>query len=425
MTAHTVPRTTAESTLIRQFEAQKDPGPGRAAAFKRFVERGLPTRRIESWHYTDLRAAMADAAPLAPAPDRAAIEAAGRALAGRKRFGSARLVLLNGRFVEELSDALPAGAAVATRNDRTLDADDPMVALAEAMRLGGFSVDVTEGARIDEPVEVLHIVSGEGALSLYSRTEIVLGAGARASFVETFSGAGPRIQRHALTTMALARGSALKHAVVVEDAAELHLESQIAEIGEGAELNAFGLVSGGMLSRRQLFVRMVGERAKVALGGLALLDGSRRADVTLQVVHSAPGGTSREFYRSIVDDEAVGTFQGKVIVAAGAQKTDGAMKSQAVLLSPLAQMNAKPELEIFADDVVCGHGATVGSLDPEHVFYLQSRGMPRDQAEALLLEAFGTEAIERVEDESLAGVLLAPFRAWLAARGAKPAETRP
>ena len=106
-----------------------------------------------------------------------------------------------------------------------------------------------------------------------------------------------------------------------------------------------------------------------------------------------------------------------MIVAAGAQKTDGAMKSQAVLLSPQAQMNAKPELEIFADDVVCGHGATVGSLDPEQVFYLQARGMPRDEAEAMLLEAFGTEAIERVEDETLAAVLLASFRAWLAARG--------
>ena len=146
---------------------------------------------------------------------------------------------------------------------------------------------------------------------------------------------------------------------------------------------------------------MPGEKAKVALGGLALLDGARRADTTLQVVHSAPGGVSREFYRAIVDDEAIGTFQGKVVVANGAQKTDGAMKSQAVLLSPHAQMNAKPELEIFADDVVCGHGATVGSLDPEQVFYLRTRGIPKDEAEAMLLEAFGGEAIERVDDEAL------------------------
>ena len=110
---------------------------------------------------------------------------------------------------------------------------------------------------------------------------------------------------------------------------------------------------------------------------MTLLDGSRRADTTLQVVHSAQGGTSREYYRAIVDDEAVGIFQGKVVVENAAQKTDGAMKSQAVLLSPQAQMNAKPELEIFADDVVCGHGATVGSLDPEQLFYLMARGIAR------------------------------------------------
>jgi len=112
------------------------------------------------------------------------------------------------------------------------------------------------------------------------------------------------------------------------------------------------------------------------------------------------------------------TTQGKVIVANDAQKTDGAMKSQAILLSPLAQMNTKPELEIFADDVVCGHGATVGSLDPEQVFYLQTRGIPKDVAEAMLLEAFGREAIDRLEDEMLAEALCASLRAWLASRGA-------
>lgn len=426
MTAHAVPRSNAELTLINQFEAQRElsPSPERATAFKRFAEKGLPTRRVESWHYTDLRAAMIDAAPLAPSPDRTAIETARRTLAGRKKLGAARLVLLNGRLIEDLSDRMPAGAAIVARGARPAIVDDPMVALAEAMSLADCVVEVSDGAELDEPIEILHIVSGDGALSLYFRTEIVAGAGARASFVETFSGAGSAVQRHTITTLALAQGAALKHAVVVEDKAELHLESQVIEIEAGAELNAFALVSGGTLCRRQLFVRMVGERAKVALGGLALLDGSRRADTTLQVVHSAPGGTSREFYRAIVDDEAAGTFQGKVIVANGAQKTDGAMKSQAVLLSPHAQMNAKPELEIFADDVLCGHGATVGSLDPEQVFYLRTRGIPKDEAEAMLLEAFGGEAIERVEDVALADALRASFRAWLASRGDRPTEAR-
>lgn len=426
MTAHAVPRSTAEATLVKQFEAQKDLmlSPRRAAAFKRFIDRGLPTRRVESWHYTDLRALMADAAPLATAPDWAAIENVRGALAGRKKIGLARLVMLNGRLIADLSEDLPPGMAVVRRAAQPLGDEDPMIALIEAMSPDGCVVEVSDGAEIAEPIEIVNFASGEGAHSLYSRTEIALGVGARASFVETFLGAGKAMQRHAATTLTLAAGAQLKHAVVVDDAAELHLESQIIELNEKAVLNAFALVSGSALTRRQIFAKLV-ERGKIALGGLALLDGSRRADTTLQVLHSAPGGTSREFYRAIVDDEAVGTFQGKVIVASGAQKTDGAMKSQAVLLSPHAQMNAKPELEIFADDVVCGHGATIGSLDPDQVFYLMSRGVAKDEAEAMLLEAFGGEAIDRVEDKDLAEALRAPFRAWLAfGRDEATTETR-
>jgi Fe-S cluster assembly protein SufD len=208
---------------------------------------------------------------------------------------------------------------------------------------------------------------------------------------------------------------------VVDDAAGLHLESQIVELEAEADLNAFGLVSGGALVRRQIFARLAGVEARIALGGLSLLDRERRADTTLEVVHAAPRGFSREVYRAIVADEAVGVFQGKVVVAPGAQKTDGSMKSQAVLLSPHAQMNAKPELEIFADDVVCGHGATVASIDPEQVFYLQARGIPKREAEAMLLEAFGVEAIARVGDEALAERLRGRLAAWLV--GMRPGGT--
>ena len=189
--------------------------------------------------------------------------------------------------------------------------------------------------------------------------------------------------------MTLAKGAKAMHVAVVGDEPGLHIETQICDLADNAELAAFGLVSGGDLTRRQIFVRMNGVEAKALLGGLALIDGDRRADTTLQVVHAAPRGMSCEFYRAIVDDDAIGVFQGKIIVERAAQKTDGAMKSQAILLSPRAQMNEKPELEIFADDVVCGHGATVASLDPEQVFYLRSRGIPERDAKAMLLEAFG------------------------------------
>jgi Fe-S cluster assembly protein SufD len=418
MNVHMAARSTAEATLAKQFAEleAREPSLIRRAAFERFLETGLPTRRVETWHYTDLRAAMADAAPILPQPSRAEIEAARSRLAGRERL-SPQLVLLGGCYIPELSDRLPAGAAVAERAAAAVTrVDDPLAALNEALSPPGCTISVAPAAEIAEPITIMHLANGKGACSVYSRIAIALDAGARASFVEIFEGAHPAVQRHPATIMTLAKGAKAKHVAVIGDEVGLHIETQICELAEAAELNAFGLVSGGDLTRRQLFLKATGANAKVSLGGLALLDGSRRADTTLQVVHSAPGGTSREFYRAIVGDDAVGVFQGKIVVERAAQKTDGAMKSQAILLSPRAQMNEKPELEIFADDVICGHGATVGSLDPEQVFYLRTRGIPESEAKAMLLEAFGGEAIDRVGDEALIGALRGRLSAWLAAR---------
>ena len=419
MNAHIVNRSAAEKTLFRQFAEQqaREPSPVRAAAFARFAEAGLPTRRVEAWHYTDLRAAMADAAPVLAAPTPADIEAARLRLARRERFApGAQLVLLGGRYIGELSDRLPDGVTVTEGAVVAVPVADPLAALNEALSPSGCTISVARGAEIAEPITILHLANGMSDYSVYSRSAIALNAGARASFVELFEGAQARVQRHSATIMTLAKGAKARHVAVVGDEPGLHIETHVCDLADNAELEAFGLISGGDLTRRQIFVRMTGDEAKVSLGGLALIDGDRRADTTLQVVHAAPRGTSREFYRAIVDDDAVGVFQGKIIVERAAQKTDGAMKSQAILLSPRAQMNEKPELEIFADDVVCGHGATVASLDPEQVFYLRSRGIPESDAKAMLLEAFGGESIDRIEDELLIEALRARLRAWLGSR---------
>jgi Fe-S cluster assembly protein SufD len=419
MTAHIINRSAAEKSLFRQFaESQgRDPSPVRAAAFARFAEAGLPTRRVEAWHYTDLRAAMADAAPVVAAPTPADIEATRLRLARRQRFApGAQLVLLEGRYISELSDRLPAGVSVSEGAVAADSVDDPLAALNEALSPSGCKISVGRGADVAEPITLLHLTNGTSPHSIYSRSAIALNAGARASFVEVFEGAQAHVQRHTATIMTLDKDAKAQHVAVVGDEPGLHIETQICDLADNAELGAFGLVSGGDLTRRQIFVRMTGDEAKVSLGGLALIDGDRRADTTLRVVHAAPRGTSREFYRAIVDDDAIGVFQGKIIVERAAQKTDGAMKSQAILLSPRAQMNEKPELEIFADDVVCGHGATVASLDPEQVFYLRSRGIPESDARAMLLEAFGGESIDRIENELLIEALRARLGAWLGSR---------
>ena len=182
----------------------------------------------------------------------------------------------------------------------------------------------------------------------------------------------------------------------------IHVSTLVARLGERARLTSFALVTGAGLLRRQGFLRFEGVHAKASLAGVSLLRGRQHADTTLVVHHVAPHCESREFFRHILDGEATGVFQGKVVVAPGAQKTDGVMKSQAILLSEDATMNNKPELEIFADDVVCGHGATCGELDADQVFYVQSRGLPRPEAEALLLEAFAAAAIDRVDERAAA-----------------------
>jgi Fe-S cluster assembly protein SufD len=420
MTAHVVNRSVAERTLSQQFAEQEKraPSPARAAAFARFASAGLPTRRVEAWHYTDLRASMVDASPILGAPTRADIETARSLLARRGRFtAGAQVVLLGGQFIAALSDILPAGVFITDGPAIAPNAvDDPLAALNEALSPAGCAIKIARGANLAEPITVVHLTTELSSHSVYSRTAIALDVEAQASFVEIFDGAHAGVQRHAATIMTLADGARATHVAVVGDEPGLHIETQICDVARGARLAAFGLVSGGEVTRRQIFVRLLGNEATLSLGGLGLIDGARRADTTLQVVHAAPAGTSREFYRAIVDDDAVGVFQGKIIVEKAAQKTDGAMKSQAILLSPRAQMNEKPELEIFADDVVCGHGATVASLDPEQVFYLQSRGIANSEAKAMLLEAFGGEAIDRIENKLLVEPLRYRLSAWLGAR---------
>jgi Fe-S cluster assembly protein SufD len=419
MTMHRpIAKTAAETMLALQFAALATRDPDRVAAFAAFEAEGLPTRRKEAWHYTDLRSAMTEAAPLAPAPDAARIEVARQTLAARKRVGGIRFVMVDGRYVEELSDRAPVGLAAGVHAKSVPAArTDAVVALNDAFSPQGLTLLLDKEVILAERIEIAHFVSSDAPQSVYSQVGITLGSGARARIHESFFGAGAGGQRNALMRISLDEGAKCAVTSLVDDDASLHLESQIATLAADAELDAFALVAGGGLVRRQIFVRHGGPGAKIALGGLSLLDGKRHADTTLVVEHAAPRGQSREYYRHIVADEATGVYQGKVIVEQHAQKTDGGMKSQAILLSPNAVMNNKPELEIFADDVVCGHGATVGALDPEQLFYCEARGIPRAEAEAMLLEAFGADAIDRVGDAEVAEALRERMRAWLAARG--------
>ncbi len=424
MTVHSLKtRTAAESAFVDQFAATQGTAPAldREASFRAFTAKGLPTRRDETWHYTDLRSLVPEAAPLAAEPTAEAIAAAKKVLGARAAAG-VRVAIVDGRFVPGLSEAPPTGVRIAAlaQSDRafSVGADvDALVALNGGLAQGGCIVTVEAGVKAAAPIEIVHLMTAGAAKSVYSRVSVVIGAGAEVRLVESYIGAGPGCQRNAATLLELAERAKATHCAVLEDDAAVHIESQLVRLSDKAEFSAFGFVAGAALVRRQIFATLVGQHTNLALAGLSLLNGKRHADTTLVVEHAAPHGQSREFYKHIVADDATGVYQGKVIVQPGAQKTDGGMKSQAILLSPHAAMNNKPELEIFADDVVCGHGATVGALDPEQLFYLRARGLAKAEAEAMLLEAFGADVIARVEDEALGELLREKMRVWLAARG--------
>jgi Fe-S cluster assembly protein SufD len=412
-----IEKSAAETAFEAAFRSGRR-SPEAAEAFRRFqAAGGVPSRRVESWHYTDLRRALAIPAPFAPQPDSRRIAEVKADLDKTPRLAATRLVLVDGRFAPELSDEAPEGASL-TGGAPALDfhgGEDAMLALAGAFAEGGFSLEVRTGAAVGR-IEIVHVL--RPGVAAASHVRFAFSPGAHGIIVERTVGAARGAQRHRIASFELGRAANVEHVDIVDDDCDIEIDSLRATYQQGAAFSSFGLMSGGGLKRRQVFARLDGRDASLALSGLSLIDGARHADTTLEVTHAAPHGKSREFFRHIVADSGVGVYQGKVIVAQHAQKTDGAMKSQALLLSPTAQMDNKPELEIFADDVVCGHGATVGALDPEQIFYLRSRGLPKPEAEAMLLEAFGVEAIERVADEALAAALRERLQAWLKGRAA-------
>jgi Fe-S cluster assembly protein SufD len=442
MAAQIIPtKTAAETALAEAYGAARVGLPGsaavaslREAAFKAFVAAGLPHRRIETWHYTDLRALMREALPVAQAPKQEAIAALGAEIAAAGGLPPLSLVLVDGVFVPELSAPLPQGvkvsslASVLAEGSNALiealaagwtDTSDAIVDLNAALMQDGVVIEVAPGTELTEPVTLVYATAAATPSARFSRSLAVIGAGARVHIHEMSFGAGARRgQTNNCLILTVGDEAEVGHtaAVTASEAGSVRLESFMVRLGARVKFDSFALVTGRGLLRRQIFMRFEGTDTHAALRGVSLLRGREHADTTLFVQHIAPGCESRETFRYVVDEEATGVFQGKILVAPGAQKTDGKMLSKALLLSETATMNNKPELEIFADDVVCGHGATCGGLSDEQIFYLQSRGLPFVEAEALLLEAFGGELIDEIADEKLAADFRTDVALWLADR---------
>jgi Fe-S cluster assembly protein SufD len=363
----------------------------------------LPTRKLEAWRYTDLRPlgaiSFAESVPVAAPVD-------------LPDLGIARLIFVNGIYDEARStppDFLSGFARVAEASDQ------PLAIINAEQAQDGVTLtvpnDVDAGA-----VLLISYASAESPVAFHPRHRITLGKGARLTLIEIALGQGV-YWHNPVTDIALHEGAILRHYRLQNESLDaFHLATIRAKIAASAAYEGFSLVMGAKLSRAEFHPALIGAGAALHLNAAQLLGGHQHADFTSVVAHDAPNCASRQVVKSVLSDHARGVFQGRVEVARAAQKTDGYQMNQALLLSPQAEMDIKPELEIFADDVKCSHGATIGALDPEQIFYLRSRGIPEEQARSMLIRAFLTEALEPVTHEGARGLFETAIENWWAAR---------
>lgn len=434
-----VAKTTTGATLDGTFAAARGrlPGTGpvtetRQRAFDAFTVGGLPTRRVEEWKYTDLRRLLGDVAPLAAAPDAATLAEARAAVAALKDGDTQKLVLVDGVFAADLSDlatgngvtvhllsAVLANEANPARADLLLSkVNDVMLSLNAAFATDGLVIGVADGTELTKPLQIVHVATRPHAAS-FTRSLVQIGHKAKATLVETFvaTDAAKAYQVHDTTVIWVGDDSDLQHVRVMEDAIDAaSIASAIVTVGARTKFNTFSLTTGGAVSRYQSFITLAGEGSELSTNSIHLLRGQQHGDCTFVIDHATPGCLSRENFRAVLDERAHSVFQGKINVHQIAQQTDGKMMSRALLLSDDAEIDNKPELEIFADDVQCGHGATVGALDDSLLFYLRARGLPEKEAQALLIQAFVGEALESIVNDDLRDVAIGAAERWLGTR---------
>lgn len=384
-----------------------DAGP-RDAARVAFEAAGLPTRRDEAWRYTDLRS-IADVAWSEPLTEVSAAPALG------PLPDLPRLVLVDGRYQPDLSTP-PDGLSVAPFALDTavnhVGEGLPMVALNTMLAEDGVRLHVAAG--VDAGTVVLLSLSPDGhrPIDFHPRHTVHLEPGARLTLLEICRGEGTYLH-NAVSEMDVSADAVLTHVRLQQESADaFHVNTVLATVGGGGTYDAFVLTLGARLARAEIHARLAGPNATVHLNGAQLLSGAQVGDITTVVAHAAPNCASRQTVKNVLTGRSRGVFQGRIEVSRVAQKTDGYQMSQALLLSPEAEIDCKPQLEIYADDVKCSHGATVGELDADQMFYLRSRGIPVDEARAILVRAFMAEAMAGITDEAARTVLDGAIETW-------------
>jgi Fe-S cluster assembly protein SufD len=377
--------------------------PLREAGFQRFAELGFPTTHDEEWRFTSVasiaRSKFLTAAPDAPGDvDQLAPWTAGN-----------RLVFVNGVLVGETL-SLPKGVQAGNLDAGALDHlanhalydRNPFVALNTAFLNQGAFVRVARGTIVEQPIHIVYVTLGKAGETphVHPRSLIVVGPEAQCTIVETYVGAGSYFT-NAVTEIVASEGAVVDHyKVTVEAPAAYHIASLQATLGRSTNFSSHSISLGGALVRNDAGATL-SDGTEATLNGLYIVNGTQHIDNHTVIDHAKPHANSHELYKGILDGKASAVFNGRIMVRKDAQKTDSKQTNKNLVLSDEATIDTKPELQIFADDVRCTHGATIGQLDAESMFYLRSRGISRSDARSLLTYAFAQDIIDRVKVPSL------------------------
>lgn len=430
-----------EQGLVAAYDESQAKLPGdaapRRAAIARFEASGLPHRRIEEWKYTDLRNMLKEVSkPLATSAEAANIavadvEAVLQAFAG---VDGDRIVFVDGHHQAQFKRLDETSVEMATVGAKLLSdpsSADELLAAEEATYRGnavvdlntafatdGVLLDVAPGAILSKPILIVHIAAASEPVMRTTRHKLKFGAKCQATVVEVYVRLPDAADTGLINTtceVEIGDGATVSHVKSVFGCGRIdHLANWHVTLGGEANYRAFHFTSESGVTRSEAIVQFRGEGSNLDFSGAFLGRNKDHIDTTLFIEHLEPHCASRELFKGVLDDQARGIFQAKVLVAQKAQKTDGKQMAQALMLSADAEFDSKPELEIYADDVLCGHGSTSAQLDDDLLFYLQSRGIPKQQARAMLIESFVGEALDCVEHDAIRDALTEIANNWLA-----------
>ncbi|MBW8637089.1 Fe-S cluster assembly protein SufD [Hoeflea sp. WL0058] len=413
------PITAAEQSLLDRYSERRDALQGDASVTELrdglvhdFAQTGLPGRRIETWHYTDLRTLLKSA----PSDFSAEAGASAKPIVPDSIVLSARndcqdSAIPDGMDVSSFKELLASERATDLLASKR---SDDFIGRVNSMFVdGGSVVEVSKGAKLEKTIEFQNASLGG---HLHTRMSVNIGEGASGTFIERQIAAGKTDSFvSSITDLTIGKGAAVTWIISQErGVSDTHLGQINIRLGEDARLTLFIANAGGHLVRQEVHVTADGENSDFALRGVNLLGGDSHTDITMEFDHLVANCVSAETLRNVVFDRARGVFQGQIRVAQIAQKTDAKMACNTLLLSDEGEFFSKPELEIFADDVQCGHGATVTDIDENHLFYLKARGISDSKARAMLVNAFISEIVEDLEQEDLVEAFENRFSEWLA-----------